>query len=196
MSDQKVIKYDVFVNFRGGDIRSGFLSHLIETFRTNNIKTFVDCALERGHEIWKSLIEAIESSSISLIIFSPDYASSYWCLEELVTIHECREKFKQIVIPVFYQVEPRIVRHQSESYKDSFDRHGREDQIKVQRWRKALKDSVSLSGILSSNFPNDAELVKSIFKTVVTRLVKLSIQSKGLVGIEEKIADVELLIRK
>lgn len=87
------IKYDVFVSFRGSDIRLGFLSHLSKAFHQKQIHAFVDDKLQRGDEISQSLLEAIEGSSISLIIFSEDYASSRWCLEELVKIVECREEY-------------------------------------------------------------------------------------------------------
>jgi hypothetical protein len=75
---------------------------------------------KRGDDISHSLIEAIEGSFISLIIFSENYASSSWCLEELVKIIECKEKYGQILIPVFYGVDPTIVRHQKKSYENAF----------------------------------------------------------------------------
>lgn len=131
------IKHDVFVSFSGKDVHRGFLSHLTEAFRRRNIDAFVaDKNLEKGEEIWPSLVEAIEGSSISLVIFSQNYASSDWCLEELVTILECREKYGTSVLPVFYYVEPTYVRHQSE----------------VQRWRHALNLASRLAGINSSKF--------------------------------------------
>jgi hypothetical protein len=104
--------YDVFVSFRGVDIRHGFHSHLVEAFSQKKIHAFVDEKLETGDEIEPSLLKAIEGSSISLIIFSENYASSHWCLDELVKIIECKQKDGQIVIPVFYWVDPTDVRHQ------------------------------------------------------------------------------------
>ena len=106
--------YDVFVSFRGKDIRQGFLSHLIKAFSREIIHAFVDDKLERGDEISSSLRRAIERSVISLVIFSKDYASSHWCLKELEKIVDCKEKNGQAVIPVFYKVDPTDVRHQTE----------------------------------------------------------------------------------
>ncbi|RDY08072.1 Protein SUPPRESSOR OF npr1-1, CONSTITUTIVE 1, partial [Mucuna pruriens] len=190
-------KYDVFVSFRGIDIRRGFLSHLIISFKSKQINAFVDDKLKRGDEIWPSLVGAIEGSFVSLIIFSKDYASSTWCLEELVKILECKERYGHIVIPVFYGIEPTHVRRQSGSYKNAFAKHGRsEHKSKVQLWRRALNKSADLAGIESSKFQNDAELVKEIVNLVLKRLVKPSIISKGLFGIEDKIANVESLISK
>ncbi|RDX86459.1 putative disease resistance protein, partial [Mucuna pruriens] len=199
MADNSVpqTKYDVFVSFRGVDIRCRFLSHLIDTFQSKQINAFVDDKLERGEEIWPSLVKAIEGSSISLIIFSQDYASSRWCLEELVTILECREKYGQIVIPVFYHVDPTHVRYQSsESYKDAFAEHARKYKTKVQFWRHALNKSAAISGIDSSKFRDDDELLKDIVNLVVTMLCRPLVNSKELVGIDKKIVDVESLIRK
>jgi len=61
-------KYDVFVSFRGEDIRHGFLGHLFKAFPQKQIHAFVDDKLKRGNDISDSLFEAIEGSFISLII--------------------------------------------------------------------------------------------------------------------------------
>ncbi|RDX83900.1 TMV resistance protein N, partial [Mucuna pruriens] len=179
MSDNNTpqIKYDVFVSFRGEDIRHGFLSHLTDTFERKKINAFVDDKLERGDKIWPSLIEG---SFISLILFSQDYAFSCWCLEELLAILECRDKYGQIVIPVFYHVQPKNVRPQLGSYKHSFARHGRKHMTKVQLWSHALNKSTGLSGIEASKFQNDADLVKEIVNLVLKRLAKPPVISKGL----------------
>jgi len=108
------IKYDVFVSFRGSDIRKHFLSHVLDAFSRKQIVVFSDKKLKRGDEI-SELHTAIEKSFIYLVIFSQDFASSRWCLDELVKIIECREKYGRILIPVFYQVEPSAVRYQNET---------------------------------------------------------------------------------
>ena len=113
------MKYDVFVNFRGKDIRDGFLGYLTRAFHQKQIHAFIDDKLEKGDEIWPSLVGAIQGSSISLTIFSENYTSSRWCLDELVKILECREKYGQIVIPVFYGVNPTDVRHQKGNYGEA-----------------------------------------------------------------------------
>ncbi|KAL2341082.1 hypothetical protein Fmac_009022 [Flemingia macrophylla] len=190
------VKYDVFVSFRGEDVRDNFLSHLTEAFDRNKINTFVDDKLKTGEEIWSSLVAAIHASSISLIIFSPDYASSRWCLKELVTILECSKKYGRLVIPVFYNVQPTHVRHQSGSYKNAFTQHMKKHRTEVQLWRDALTKCADFSGIGYSKFRNDAVMVKYIVKYVMERLVKPPLNSIGLVGIEEKRAAVESLIRK
>jgi len=48
--------------------------------------------LKKGDGISKSLFHAIETSLISVMTFSPNYASSSCYLDELVKIVELREK--------------------------------------------------------------------------------------------------------
>ena len=94
-------KYDVFINFRGEDTRDGITSHLHAALLQKKIETYIDNRLQRGEEIGPALLEAIEKSKISVIIFSQNYASSTWCLDELVHILKCKERYGQMVIPVF-----------------------------------------------------------------------------------------------
>jgi len=146
-------KYDVFVSFRGEDIRHGFLGHLAKAFSRKLINAFVYDKFKRGDDISHSLFEAIEGSFISLIIFSKNYASSRWCLEELVKIIECKEKYGQIVIPVFYEVDPTDVRHQKKSYENALVGHEKKYILsRVQKWRQTLEKCANLSGIKSLDF--------------------------------------------
>ena len=146
------IKYDIFLSFRGIDTRRSFLSHLLKALNQRQIETFVDYKLREGTEISLSLLSAIEESQISLIIFSQDYASSKWCLEELVKIMKCMKENGQIAIPIFYDVDPSWVRHQKGSYHDALVKHEKMPGDKVQIWRKALREAANLSGLHSSNF--------------------------------------------
>ncbi|XP_054803386.1 disease resistance protein RUN1-like [Prosopis cineraria] len=88
------IKYDVFLSFRGEDTRDNFTSHLYEALCKANIRTFMDHKLHKGDNISPILLRTIEESEISLIIFSQDYASSTWCMEELIHIMECNQNIE------------------------------------------------------------------------------------------------------
>lgn len=153
LSDTSRIKYDVFVSFRGSDIRRDFLSHLIEAFSRKQIVAFVDYKIHKGDELSQALLGAIEGSLISLVIFSDNYASSRWCLLELVKMIECRKKDGQIVLPIFYKVDPSHVRHQKGTYGDAFAKHEKRYSLTtVETWRSALNESGNLSGFHSSSF--------------------------------------------
>ncbi|XP_024171383.1 TMV resistance protein N-like [Rosa chinensis] len=83
------------------DTRSGFTGHLYKALVDKGIYTFIDeSKLKRGEEISSALLEAIEDSKIAIIVFSENYASSTWCLDELVKILECKESNQQIVMPM------------------------------------------------------------------------------------------------
>ena len=101
-------RYDVFLSFRGEDTRDNFTSHLFAALRQKRIKIFIDEEANRGDEISLALLNAIEGSKISVVIFSKNYASSTWCLDELVKILECKNFSGQMVVPVFYHVHHRM----------------------------------------------------------------------------------------
>ncbi|KAL3564713.1 hypothetical protein D5086_032759, partial [Populus alba] len=141
--------YDVFLSFRGKDTRKTFVDHLYTALVQVGIHTFRDDEeLRRGEEISEHLLEAIRESKISIVVFSKTYASSSWCLKELVEILKCqRKKTGQIVLPIFYHIDPSNVRYQSGSFVEAFNKHEERFEEKVvKEWRKALKDAGNLSG--------------------------------------------------
>ena len=151
-------KYDVFLNFRGEDTRKNILGHLRAALSEKGIKTFVDDdQIERGQYISPQLVEAIENSSCSVVIFSPNYASSSWCLDEIVKILECMRTRGQVVIPVFYQVDPSHVRKQVGNFGEAFAKHEKNLLLegsleRVIRWRVALTEVTSLAGLDLQNY--------------------------------------------
>ncbi|KDO49600.1 hypothetical protein CISIN_1g042984mg [Citrus sinensis] len=103
----------------------------------------------REDEISPSLSSAIEGSKISIVIFSEGYASSRWCLNELVKILEIKNKYGQIVVPVFYRVDPSDVRNQTGTFGDSFselEERFKEKIDMLQTWRIAMREAANLSG--------------------------------------------------
>jgi len=143
------ITYDVFLSFRGQDTRVGFTSHLQDALNRKQILTFVDDRQVRGDQIPASLLRTIEEAKLFVTVFSENYASSKRCLEELAKIFERRKNNGQIVIPVFYKVDPSHVRNQTGSFGDAFARLIKKKALtmdKVQSFTDALMDTASLSG--------------------------------------------------
>ncbi|GKE49370.1 Toll/interleukin-1 receptor domain-containing protein, partial [Tanacetum coccineum] len=89
-SIQKRFKYDVFLSFRGGDTRKKFVDHLYHALMDKGIYTD-DEKIQKGIRISDDLLKSIEDSIFYIIVFSKNYASSSWCLEELVKIMECHK---------------------------------------------------------------------------------------------------------
>ncbi|KAK3204467.1 hypothetical protein Dsin_018513 [Dipteronia sinensis] len=138
-------KYDVFISFRGEDIRHKFKSHLSDALSRQQIEFFDDDFLARGDEIWPTLSRTIENSNISVVVFSKHYATSKWCLRELVKILECKKTHGQIVIPVFYHVNPSVVGKKMGSFGDAILNHENVSQEEKQMWGAALTEASNLS---------------------------------------------------
>ncbi|PWA55071.1 toll/interleukin-1 receptor (TIR) domain-containing protein [Artemisia annua] len=91
-SIQKSFRYDVFLSFRGEDTRNNFVGHLYQALKHKGIETYSDDEkIEKGKMINEQLIKSIEDSRFYIIVFSKKYASSSWCLDELVKIMECQK---------------------------------------------------------------------------------------------------------
>uniref|UniRef100_A0A2N9HEM1 ADP-ribosyl cyclase/cyclic ADP-ribose hydrolase n=1 Tax=Fagus sylvatica TaxID=28930 RepID=A0A2N9HEM1_FAGSY len=142
--------YDVFLSFRGEDTRNNFTDHLFDALKRKGIFTFRDDEkLERGKSISPELEKAIEESRFAIVIFSRNYASSTWCLEELAKIVRCMKVKGMTVLPIFYNVDPSDVRKQKGTFAQAFVEHeGRfkENMKIVQTWRDALIEVANLSG--------------------------------------------------
>ncbi|KAM5571340.1 disease resistance protein RUN1-like [Rosa sericea] len=158
--------HDVFLSFRGTDTRSGFTYNLYKALDREKIKTFFDDrTLKRGENISAALLRAIEVSKISVVICSENYASSSWCLDELVKILECQKSKQQIVIPVFYKVDPAHVRHQTGSFGQALAGL-KYNKDKVPRWRAALTQVANLSGWTYVD-GYESDFIEKIVKDVV-----------------------------
>lgn len=145
--------YDVFLSFRGEDTRRNFVSHLSTALSNAGINTFVDDeSLEKGWELGPELLRAIEGSHISLVVFSENYAGSSWCLIELVKIMECHGNNGQVFIPIFYNVDPTVVRHQKGAFGEALEATAKKIYSETDRmgllstWRSALTGAANISG--------------------------------------------------
>jgi len=163
--ERRAFKYEVFLSFRGEDTRSSFTSHLHASLQNAGIQVFKDDdSLQRGDNISYSLLRSIESSQIYVIVFSTNYAGSRWCLEELVHIMKCHKSGGQLVLPVFYNVDPSELRHQTgefgkafqnllnkfEKEKEKEKEMGKEEE-EEESWRAALREAAALPGFVVLN---------------------------------------------
>ncbi|XP_059455225.1 TMV resistance protein N-like [Corylus avellana] len=188
-------RYDVFLSFRGKDTRLNFTAHLHQALHQKGINTFIDDEeLRSGEEISSALLKVIGESKISIVIFSKDYASSKWCLDELLKIVETKS---QQVIPVFYKVNPSDVRYQKGNYKKALAKHAKRlnDDEKVKKWKAALKQVANLSGWDLENYRNEAEFIYKIVQNVsaIVNDTYLPV-AKHPVGIESRVNEINSLL--
>ncbi|XP_021834850.1 TMV resistance protein N-like isoform X3 [Prunus avium] len=196
-SSSSSFSYEVFLSFRGEDTRTNFTDHLYKALCDKGIYTFIDRELVRGEEISPALVKAIEESRISLIVFSENYASSRWCLDELVKILQCKQSNQQIVLPIFYKVDPSDVRHQRSSYGDAFVHHEskfKDDKQKVLKWRRALKEAANLSGWHFKEGHYEATFINNIVDGILSRVPTYWNVAKYPVGIQSHVQDVKKLL--
>ncbi|KAH1069156.1 hypothetical protein GLYMA_03G087500v4 [Glycine max] len=191
--------YDVFINFRGEDTRRSFVCHLNCALSKAGVKTFLDEEnLHKGMKL-DELMTAIEGSQIAIVVFSKSYTESTWCLRELEKVIECNETYGQSVLPVFYNIDPSVVRHRDEKHdfgkvlKSTAEKNysGEHLENALSRWSRALSEASKFSGWDASKFRNDAELVEKIVEDVLTKIEYdvLSI-TKFPVGLKSRVQKV------
>ncbi|XP_048131656.1 disease resistance protein Roq1-like [Rhodamnia argentea] len=197
-SSKRIRTYDVFLSFRGMDVRNNFVGHLYTALDQIGINTYIDSEeLEKGEQITAALMEAIEESQIAVIVFSENYASSSFCLNELMKIMGRMQQKELIVWPVFYKVEPREVRTPREIYEEAMAIHEVKfgnDLNKVKRWNEALLDTGSLSGWHFTD-GNEAELIQHIVQKISTQLDQMPLHvAKYLVGIDSRVQQLKTIL--
>ncbi|GKB37507.1 NB-ARC domains-containing protein [Tanacetum coccineum] len=152
-------KYDVFVSFRGEDIRKNFMDHI-------HLK-----------------------SRFFIVIFSKNYASSSWCLRELVKILECKHNKnpKYEVRIIFYDAKPDVVRKQKRSYAEAFRNHEVSNIAEVGKWKEALSMAADLSGFDLQDMTNgyESKFIDCISKDILKKLCDGPLHvGENLVGID------------
>ncbi|KAG5529749.1 hypothetical protein RHGRI_030210 [Rhododendron griersonianum] len=180
--------YDVFLSFRGEDTRKSFTDHLYTALDYAGFRTFRDDdGIGRGEKIKSELQKAIRESRMSIVVLSKNYASSSWCLDELVMILKCRSTTGSttghVVLPVFYDVDPSQVRKQMGSFGEAFTRHEgkieaesgetrKEWMTKVDEWRAALREVADLAGMNLQNRADghESRFIQKIIKVVGDKL--------------------------
>uniref|UniRef100_UPI001CB92975 TMV resistance protein N-like n=1 Tax=Erigeron canadensis TaxID=72917 RepID=UPI001CB92975 len=188
-------KYDVFLSFRGKDTRKTFVGHFYSALQQHGILTYKDdVLLDRGDTIGLSLLKAIGESHILVILFSENYADSSWCLDELSQIMKCRDsETGQIVLPIFYHVDPFDVRKQKGKYGEAFAKHelSENNKNKVESWRKALFDASNIAGWEPKHVANghESECIQDIVGSILDRLSSLDspVEDENLVGMETRL---------
>ncbi|XP_009333811.2 disease resistance protein RUN1-like [Pyrus x bretschneideri] len=192
--------YDVFLSFRGEDTRKTFTDHLYTAFVNASFRTFRDDdELERGEDIKLEFVKAIQQSRSSVVVFSKDYASSRWCLNELVMILKRRKTSNHVVLPVFYDVDPSHLRKQTGCIAKAFARHQKTQSFDtVKGWREALAEAADLAGMVLQNEEDghESKFIMKIVKVIEDKLRRRPISvDSNLVGIQSRVKDINLWLQ-
>jgi hypothetical protein len=145
--------YDVFLSFRGDDTRRSLVAHLHVALSNAGIKTFIDKQLEKGTELEPELFRAIDGSRISIIVVSKTFSTSSWCLKELDRIMKCRRNYGQVVVPVFYQVDPSELRRKTGGFRKALKETAKRSSSRgemmdfaLPTWENALTELANIPG--------------------------------------------------
>ncbi|KAF8018997.1 hypothetical protein BT93_H3773 [Corymbia citriodora subsp. variegata] len=167
--------YEVFLSFRGLDTRHDITDILYHSLVDAGIRAYRDDEeLCVGEEIGPELLQAIKQSKISIPIFSKEYAASKWCLMELVQMVECKEKWGQQIMPIFYDIEPSEVRNQTAIYGKAIQSHINKQLYTgktIQNWKTALNKVGALKG-WELKARGKGEFTREVVQKVLIKLKK------------------------
>ncbi|KAJ0886590.1 putative TIR domain-containing protein [Helianthus annuus] len=143
--------YDVFLSFSGEDTRNSFTDHLYHKLIQAGIRTFRDNEeINRGEELKPEIERSIKASKASVVVLSKNYATSAWCLDELLLILQQRWECNHFVLPVFYDVDPTDVRNQKGSFAIKVKPSPKWTDQNVNQWKTALTEVANLAGHVAS----------------------------------------------
>ncbi|CAN1264432.1 Disease resistance protein L6 [Linum perenne] len=192
------VEYEVFLSFRGPDVRANFADVLYKFLDRFKIRTFLDNEeLPKGETIAPSLEKAIKESKVYVPILSQDYASSKWCLQELALMVKCcKQGDDRIILPIFYMMEPRDVRHQEGSYKKAFQLHSKKyDAETIKEWKEALKEVGEMKGWSVKESDRQGVIVDEVYSKVRSHLMRsYKLVTEDLVGIDSHVQQVTTLL--
>eukprot|EP00253_Pinus_taeda_P017904 PITA_17904 len=193
--------HDVFINHRGPDVKETLATRLYKRLLSHNLRPFLDKAeLQKGDYIDAQIENAIRTASIHIVIFSPRYAESRWCLDELLLI---LNKPGDTIFPIFYKVEFSEVRYITNRYAKALSYHeekGRYDNKTLENWRNALKKASLINGfeLKADNedenklLEEEDKLVEEVVDCVLKKRRKTPLYvAEFPAGLQEKIEDFE-----
>ncbi|CAN1270486.1 TMV resistance protein N [Linum perenne] len=192
-------EYEVFMSFRGPDVRQTFADFLYSCLVRSKIRTFRDEEeLPKGETLGPSLVKAITESKICIPIFTQRYASSKWCLQELAKMVECWKTGKgHLILPIFYLMDPRDVRHhEAGPYKEAFEQHSlKHDPQTVMEWREALQEVGQMKGWHVTESNGQGAILDQILTKVELHLrANYTLVNDELVGINFHVEKVMELL--
>lgn len=144
-------QYQVFINFRGDELRNSFVGFLVKAMRLEKINVFTDEVEVRGTNL-NYLFRRIEESRVAVAIFSERYTESCWCLDELVKMKDQMKQGKLVVVPVFYRLDATACKRLVGAFGDNFRNlkwEYRSEPERIQKWKEALSTVFSNIGLTS-----------------------------------------------
>ncbi|KAK3437385.1 hypothetical protein EUGRSUZ_C02062 [Eucalyptus grandis] len=132
--------FDVYLSFRGSD--RVFVDHLCGSLEEAGIRV-----------VWDQEVEVVRKPiPIAIPILSENYPCSSWCLRELAEIVEDHKTMGKIIMPVFLNITPSVVKNISHGYREAINKHRRKGvkPATLRKWEEALIHVGSISGLATN----------------------------------------------
>ncbi|CAH2046380.1 unnamed protein product [Thlaspi arvense] len=169
----------VFINFRGPNVRNRFVVFLEPILRAANINLFVDKDDVLSTDP-ANLMARIGESRVAVVIFSKAYTSSDWCLDELAMIKECMDRGSLRVIPIFYKhTTPSVVEELRGKFGDSFrvlKRKYLHEPERTRKWEEALESISKVKGMSLAKERNEREFIDSMVIEIQILLSQIALK--------------------
>ncbi|KAL0644758.1 hypothetical protein Bca4012_043048 [Brassica carinata] len=174
-------QHQVFINYRGDELRKSFLGFVVKAMREAKINVFTDEVEVKGRDL-QNLFRKIEESRVAVAILSERYTESSWCLDELVKMKEQMDQDKLVVIPIFYRLDAtnckRLVGTSGDNFRN-LEREYRSEPERIKNWKEALISIPQKVGLTLAGHRDESELVDSIVKEVKKVLIDVSSKKRG-----------------
>ncbi|KAL0692991.1 hypothetical protein Bca4012_060171 [Brassica carinata] len=163
---EKDHQHQVFISFRGADVRKSFVSFLEKALERGCVNYYVDTKELKG-EVLDIFFQRIRESRLVLIILSENYMQSNWCIEELRTAIKDIKESKRKVIPIFYKVKVADVKNK---WKVGEQAKGVEGEETMEEREKNVKEALEILtshiGMRSEEYNNESDFTEDIVKEV------------------------------
>ncbi|KAH7404924.1 hypothetical protein KP509_15G049600 [Ceratopteris richardii] len=140
--------YEVFICHRGPETKRNLVSVLNGMLGLKGITSFVDYEMTEGTQINPAIEDAIKNSYVHIVILSPDFENSKWCLDEVLQIMSMQSsagtsRRPRKVIPIFCDVDRSMVRERAVRLSYNVRESSPEE---WKRWGEAVESLCNFKG--------------------------------------------------
>ncbi|XP_041001687.1 TIR-only protein-like [Juglans microcarpa x Juglans regia] len=155
--------HDVFISHRGPDTRRHIAGLLHDHLLMRGHRPFIDYRnLKAGDKLSEKIDTAVRDCKVGVVVFSPRYCESSYCLHELALLME----YKKRVIPIFYNVKPSQLR-----VGDDVSNGRCVSEKELERFSTALEEAKNIVGLsFDSSRGYWSEFLRSASDAIIEQL--------------------------
>ncbi|KAM7477965.1 hypothetical protein LguiA_026178 [Lonicera macranthoides] len=179
------VKYSYDIFFSLSHLDGNSTDYLYKDLVGSGLRIFREGdPIERSEDIESDLKKAIQRSKFCVVVLSKSYASSKWCLDQLVMMIECR---RSAILPLFCDEKGRIgegfARFEDQLKLETDYQRCENLRDKIQGWSGALSFASDLPGFVLQN-QADGHESKFIQKIIEAIEEKVKVVQEDVVPME------------